>query len=84
MRRHAPAALVAAGLALAACQAPETLNPGFGDSVRHNTAMHVINPDPAPADAAAPDLYGQRGANAMTRYTTDQTEALEDVSASDM
>ena len=82
MRRLSLLGLAAAGLGLAACQAPDTLNPGFGDSVRHNMAMHIINPDPAPAEANGPDLYGPRGANAMTRYTTDQTEQLQDVSTS--
>lgn len=57
-------------LALTACEAPRTLSPDFGASVRHNMAAQIINPVPAIAEDAQPDQDGQRAGGAWERYRT--------------
>ena len=71
--------LVLAGgaLALAACN---TVNknigqedPAFGEAVKYNAAVHTINPDPVyPEGGAQPGDHGDKGAQAVRRYRTDQ------------
>lgn len=51
-------------LLLAACTPIDT---GFGDSVRTNQALHIINPGPAADDAPIP-ASGARAAAAAERY----------------
>jgi hypothetical protein len=51
-----------------ACAAPETLNPNLGNAVRHNMAVHIINPDPRLPDLAGPEMSGRRAAKAAERY----------------
>ncbi len=55
-------------LVLAGCvqQGQEHLGPGFGDSVAHNKARHII--DPTPVYAGQVLLDGKRSALAMDRY----------------
>lgn len=74
--------LVVAALApisLAACENPAKpklmLNPAFGDAVRHNMAVQIINPDGHP-DLTAPPMDGARGTLAIERYRTGQTEKV--------
>ena len=52
--------------ALGACTAPATLSDDFGNAVRHNKAMHIINP-PA-SEAVVSDMNGPRAAGAIDRY----------------
>ncbi len=60
----------AGAIALAGCQTqPRLVNhPSFGNSVRHNMAVHIINPRPAMAATEATDLEGKRAAGAIGRY----------------
>ena len=60
----------AAGFAglVGACAAPETLNPNLGNAVRHNMAIHIINPDPRLPDVNGPEMSGRRAAKAVERY----------------
>lgn len=51
-------------LPLAACTPIDT---GFGDSVRTNQALHVINPDPVASDTPI-EASGARAAAAAERY----------------
>lgn len=48
-------------------------DPFFGESVRYNAAVQTINPDPVYAEGGAqPGDNGDRGAQAVKRYRTDQ------------
>ena len=62
--------LTAAGL-LVACTPEENINPSFGNSVRHNMSIHIINPVPEYSAAQQiPELDGPRAAGAQERYDT--------------
>ena len=71
-----------AALLLAGC---DTLNqnnlspdPGFGEAVKYNAAVQVIDPDPVyTADGAQPGDSGEKGAAAVKRYRTDQVRKVE-------
>lgn len=78
----------AALLALAACRttAPEarvapqagSLDAGFGEATRYNAAIQIINPDPVYAESGAqPGDNGDKGADAVARYRTDQVKDTE-------
>ena len=54
-------------LSLCACQPLDTPPPGFGDSVRHNMTVQMVNPVPTVADEQ-PDNDGARAGRAMQRY----------------
>ncbi len=68
-----PAALC---LALSACstwplsyfKAPVTLNQGFGNTVRSDWAMQIVNPNPVYAGFEIPDMDGARAMGAIERY----------------
>lgn len=68
-----------APIALAACENPtqpkHTLHPGFGDAVRHNMAVQIINPDGHP-DLTPPAMDGARAADAVERYRAGKTEEV--------
>jgi hypothetical protein len=67
--------LVAGGL-VAACAPQENLHPDFGNSVRHNMSIHIINPAPQyPTANQPPSLDGPRAAAAQERY--DKGEVIE-------
>ena len=69
-------ALLGAASLLAACTPQEKLHPEFGNSVRHNMSVHIINPDPGyGAGQQVPDLDGPRAAGAQGRY--DKGEVIE-------
>ena len=69
-------------LLLAGC---DTLNqnnlspdPGFGEAVKYNAAVHIIDPDPVyDPDGAQPGDSGDKGAAAVKRYRTDQVKKVE-------
>jgi alanyl-tRNA synthetase len=76
----APAALVL----ISGCQTspalPQagSLASGFGEVVKYNTAIQVIDPDPVyPEGGAQPGDHGEKGANAVKRYRTDQVKETE-------
>jgi len=67
-------------IALAACENPPdkprtTLSPSFGDAVRHNMAVQIINPEGS-QDFTPPPMDGARAASAVERYRTGQTEKV--------
>jgi type IV pilus biogenesis protein CpaD/CtpE len=74
--------IASACLALCACG---TVNknigqedPAFGEAVKYNAAMQIINPAPVYGpDGAQPGDNGNLGANAVKRYRTDQVKKLE-------
>lgn len=72
-------------LILAGCQttAPKTriapqagsLDAGFGEVTKYNAAIQIINPDPVYAEGdAQPGDNGDKGADAVARYRTDQVK----------
>ena len=71
-------------IALAGCQTEPRLanHPSFGNSVRHNMAVHIINPRPAMAATEATDLDGHRAAGAIGRYERGEVIRPLDVSTS--
>lgn len=67
--------IVIAALSLTvACAPTDQTSAGFGDSVRQNIAAQVINPDPYPVDAAAPEYDGERTRDALQRYREDKVK----------
>lgn len=70
--------LIGAGcLGLAACNTANSHigdeDPYLGEAVRYNAAIQTINPDPVYAEnGAQPGDNGEKGAEAVKRYRTDQ------------
>lgn len=63
--------VLAAGGLLVACTPQEKIHPSFGNSVRHNMSLHIINPVPEySATQQIPELDGPRAAGAQDRYDT--------------
>jgi hypothetical protein len=65
-------------LATAACAPAEPPLPEFGNAVRHNMAVHIVNPD-AGAQADPTPMDGARAGVAIKRYrdgTATGTDAL--------
>jgi type IV pilus biogenesis protein CpaD/CtpE len=70
------------GLALAACNKPvDTPRPEFGEAVRNNMALQIINPEP-PESMELPPSDGVRRALMMERYQSDEVEALDQTTTS--
>ena len=74
--------LVVACGALAACNTANKRigqeDPFFGESVKYNAAVQTINPDPVyPEGSAQPGENGDKGAQAVKRYRTDQVKETE-------
>lgn len=67
----------AIALAVAACENKPTLHPDFGNSVRHNQAVHIVNPRIADPNAQAPAFSGERARGAMDRYNTGNVKEIE-------
>lgn len=55
-----------------------SMDAGFGEAVKYDMAIQVIDPDPvyAPTDLQ-PGYHGEKGANATKRYRTDQVKEVE-------
>ena len=73
--------------ALAACNTAHKRigqeDPFFGESVKYNAAVQTINPDPVyPEGSAQPGENGDKGAQAVKRYRTDQVNARHKAEAS--
>ena len=55
----------------------DTEVPSFGNAVRHNMALHILNPD-VEASAEAPALDGARAGVAMERYRAGAPTATDE------
>lgn len=67
-------------LLLPACdpiERKESLNPTFGNAVRHNMNVQIVNPDAGTKPAGPTEMNGTRAASAYDRYTKGTTEAPE-------
>ena len=67
---------------VAGCQTPApqagSLDAGFGETVKYDIALQVIDPDPVYDDQdAQPGSDGAKAAAAARRYRTDQVKAVE-------
>ncbi|MBE0530539.1 MAG: hypothetical protein IH626_06885 [Rhodospirillales bacterium] len=67
MRRIVAASGLTGLLAMAACAPAEPPLPDFGNAVRHNMAVHILNPD-YEAPAAPTPMDGARAGVAIGRY----------------
>ena len=77
-----------APIALAACenppQKPRTmLSPSFGDAVRHNMAVQVVNPEGS-QDFGPTPMDGDRANIAVKRYRTDTTKEVVEQRTTDV
>ena len=55
-----------------------SLDAGFGEAVKYDMAIQVIDPDPVyDANDAQPGADGAKGAAAVKRYRTDTVKAVE-------
>ena len=73
---------IAGALALAACNTPHknigSPDPGFGEVIKHNAAVQIIDPDPVyRAEGSQPGDQGEKGTQASRRYRTDQVKQIE-------
>ena len=78
--------IVAALFALSACESTPTTGPGeeaFGNAVRHNMTVQVVNPEPKP-DAAAAPVDGSKIAIAIGRYKSDKVKPPREIRTSDV
>jgi type IV pilus biogenesis protein CpaD/CtpE len=74
--------MLLAGLGLVACTKPvDTPRPEFGEAVRNNMAMQIINPEP-PESMELPPSDGVRRAVMMDRYQRDEVEPLDPTTTS--
>jgi hypothetical protein len=85
-RRHLKLAVLTSSalLGLSACNTANKHigeeDPFFGESVKYDTALQTINPDPVyPPSAAKPGSSGDKGAKAVLRYRTDAVKSVEAV-----
>ena len=74
-------AALSAGMLLSAC-APlgqaGSLDAGWGEASKYNAAVQTIDPEPVyAATGAQPGDHGEKGANAVKRYRTDQVKDTE-------
>ena len=72
---------------LSGCQmeSQTNLREGFGNSVKSNMAMHVIDPEAGKNEPVVPDLDGQKAEGVLERYRAESGEVdderlLKDVS----
>jgi len=64
---------------LSGCQmkSQTNLREGFGNSVKSNVAMHVIDPEAGKEEPVVPDLEGEKAENALESYHT-ESEGVDD------
>ena len=74
-------AVVIGSAVLAACEIEPrmTLSPDFGNSVRHNMAVHIINPPSLGKETTALPMDGVRALGAIDRYQKHQVIEPEEV-----
>lgn len=72
------------GISLAGCMETISGNDNFGEAVRHNMALQIIDPNPSYKGEAVPGGNGARTAVAQERYQTDKVEAPERLQTSNI
>lgn len=71
-------------LVAGACTNQKPISPDFGNSVRHNMAMHIINPAPDYAGQPQQGMDGVRAALAMERYQTGEVIEPDSIETSEI
>jgi hypothetical protein len=84
MKAHACFGLLLASVAVTACgptvyQDSGTQFPGYGDSVRQNSAVMIIDPQPVSAANVNLDFDGRKDDIAIERYRTGQVIPPEEL-----
>jgi hypothetical protein len=74
--------ITAGAMALAACSSVNkpigVEDPGMGEAVKYNAAVQTINPAPVYGpNGAQPGDNGDKGAQAVKRYRSDQVKQVE-------
>jgi hypothetical protein len=74
-------------LMLGACETIDrrtgSVDPGFGEALKYDTALQTIDPDPVYAPGGAqPGDNGDKGAQAVKRYRNNLVKPLEVLSTS--
>ena len=79
-------AVVIGSAVLAACETEPrmTLSPDFGNSVRHNMAVHIINPPSLGKATTAVPMDGVRAFGAIDRYQKHEVIEPEEVKTTDI
>ena len=77
-----------ASLALMGCaerydKPKQTLSPSFGNAVRHNMAVQIINPEGHP-DLSPSAMDGARADEAVTRYREGKTKEVKVFTTTDV
>lgn len=73
-----PMAVILAGCQTSVLPQAGSLDAGFGETVKYNAAIQVIDPDPVYVDGGSqPGDRGDKGAEAVKRYRTDQVKEVE-------
>ena len=89
MKMHLCFGFLLAGMAVTACgptvyQDSQTQFVGYGDSVRQNNAVMIIDPQPASAANVDLDFDGRKDAIAIERYRTGQVIPPDELKTSDV
>ncbi|WP_119300650.1 hypothetical protein [Dongia deserti] len=84
MKAHLCFGLLVVGMAVTACdpsvyQDSRTQFVGYGDSVRQNNAVMIIDPQPVSAANVDIDFDGRKDSIAIERYRTGQVIPPEDL-----
>jgi hypothetical protein len=87
MKMHFSFGLLFAGAALAACdpsvyQDSRKQFVGYGDAVRQNSAVMIVDPQPASAANVDLDFDGRKDASAIERYRTGEVIPPDDLRTS--
>ena len=77
MRMTTFALLTVVAVTAVACENKDPIREGFGNSVRHNMAVHIINPRPNYDIDKLSDLSGPRAAGAIGRYEHGEVKGLK-------
>jgi hypothetical protein len=89
MKAHACFGLLLAGVTVAACgptvyQDSRTQFVGYGDAVRQNNAVMIVDPQPATAANVDLDFDGRKDSLAIERYRQGKVIPPEELETSDV
>lgn len=63
----------------------QSVDPAFGEAAKYNAAVQIIDPDPVyTAEGAQPGDHGDKGAQAVKRYRTNQIKDVQVITTSAM
>lgn len=78
-------AILGIGGLITACTPQEELHPTFGNAVKHNMSLQIINPAPTyNAEQQVPELDGPRAAGTQSRYDKGEVIQPERLRTSDI